>query len=170
MRFLKVFAGGLFNDGRRERAKRLAVFYPPVQNVFHFRTARVGQNAAVSKGARPPFDGALKPSHDFSRGNVMRRQLQQRLLRELLKLDFVIGPVKLIEGCADFAGGIFWPPIRVVHRKFARAAQNLMIQRESGPHERPRIPRRGLNEDALKSRTVEYLAVRDAIESPPPSK
>ena len=73
----KIFAGGLFEDRRREGAKDFAVLDAAIQNVLHLRAARIGQNAAIAERARAPFGAALKPADDFSRGDVLRRGPEQ---------------------------------------------------------------------------------------------
>ena len=80
MRLLEKFADGLFGDRWRERAKDLAVLDAPIQNFLHLGAARIGQNAAIAQSARSPFRGALKPTHDFSGGDVARGRFDESCL------------------------------------------------------------------------------------------
>ena len=54
-----------------------------IQNVLHLSTARIGENAAIAERARSPFRRALKPAHDFSRGNMAGSCFDERGLVEI---------------------------------------------------------------------------------------
>src|SRR2546427_443161 len=66
VRLLKILCCVFREDRRRKRAKDFPMLDPAVQNLLHFQTARVGDDALIAKGARPPFGAALKPIEDFS--------------------------------------------------------------------------------------------------------
>src|SRR2546422_8570315 len=66
VRLLKILRCVFREDRRRKRAKDFPMLDPAVQNLLHFRSARVGDDASIAKGARPPFGAALKPTEDFS--------------------------------------------------------------------------------------------------------
>src|ERR1700722_16807182 len=72
MRFFEIVAGGFGEDGRRERTKDFAMFDAAIENFFHFRTTRIGNDAAITECARSPFGTALKPAQNFSIGNNLR--------------------------------------------------------------------------------------------------
>ena len=48
MSFFEIFARGFLENGRREGTESFAVFDAAIQNVLHFRAARVGENAALA--------------------------------------------------------------------------------------------------------------------------
>ena len=91
VRLLEKFAGGFFGDRGRKGAENLAVLDAAVENVLHFRAARIGQNAAIAQRARAPFRRALKPAHDFSVGDVARRSPRQSAVSSSCR-DFRIRP------------------------------------------------------------------------------
>ncbi len=72
MGFFEIFAGGLREDGRCEGAEDFAVLDAAIQNFFHFRAARIGDDAAIAEGARSPFGAALKPAENFPVGDDLR--------------------------------------------------------------------------------------------------
>src|SRR5436305_6141303 len=62
---LEYLLRALGQNDRREGAERLAMFDAAVQNVLHFRLARIGEQAAIAERARPELRAALKPADDF---------------------------------------------------------------------------------------------------------
>ena len=54
-----------------KRPKSLAVLDPLVQDVFHFRSSRVYQNAPVTERARAPLLPSLVPANDFAFGEEL---------------------------------------------------------------------------------------------------
>src|ERR1700677_4898355 len=74
MSLLKKFARYFFQDRGRERPEYFTMLDAPVQNFFHFRTARIGEYAALPQRARAPFRAALKLFDGAA--NVLRRGLR----------------------------------------------------------------------------------------------
>src|ERR1700730_7632337 len=72
MRFFKIFPGGFGEDGGREGTKDFAVLDAAIQNFFHFRTTRIGDNAAIAERPRSPLGTVLEPTEDFSISNNLR--------------------------------------------------------------------------------------------------
>ena len=66
VRLLEIFRRSFREDGRRKRAKYFTVLDSAVENVLHFRTPRVGDDAAIAQRPRPPFGAALKPPEYLS--------------------------------------------------------------------------------------------------------
>ncbi len=88
----------------------------------------------------------------------------ERIFVEFLELEFVAREFEAIHGGANFGGRKFRAPVGVVHREFARAAENLMIHGERGADGKAGIACSGLDEDALERRRVENFSIGDAIE------
>src|SRR5277367_5964997 len=94
-----------------------------------------------------------------------RGRLEQRLLVQFLKLKFIAFGIESADGPSNLVTGKFRPPIRMIHREFARPAQNLMIHGKRCAHGKPRIARGGLHINTLERCAIEYFSVRYAIKS-----
>src|SRR5258707_1053912 len=111
MGFIKPLAGFFGEDGGGEGAEDFAVLDAAVENFFHFRAARVGDDAAVAKRAGAPFGAALIPAEDFSFGDDGGGAAQ-----EFFFLKFGDGVAALrntagLYGGANFFGRIGGAPI-----------------------------------------------------------
>ena len=150
MRLAEIFSHRLFDDRRRKGAKCLAVLDAPVQNVFHLRPSRIGEDAAISERARAPLGGTLIPADDFSGGNVARRGLQAARLRRVPRMWTSSLSRTRVSAARISAGWRIRAPIGVFHHEFARAAENLMIHGESGSHGKSGIACGRLDENLFK--------------------
>src|ERR1043165_5590498 len=65
-------ASTLGEHDRRERAERLAVLYPAVENILHVGLTRVGEQAAIAERPGPELRAALKPADDALLGQQFR--------------------------------------------------------------------------------------------------
>ncbi len=164
MRFLEKLAGSFFRNRGCEWTKRFAVLDAPVQDVFHFGAARVGQDAAIAQRARSPFRRALEPADNFSVGNMPRGRTHEFGFVELRNLHFVRRAHAIDHG-ANLGGRKLRPPVRVLHHEFARPPEDLVVHGEGRADRQARIARRRLNAHLLEGRRVENLAVGHAIES-----
>src|SRR5580704_12989295 len=72
MSFLEKFAGSFFQNRGSKWPEYLTMLDPAIQNVFHFRPARVGKNASLPQRARAPFNASLKPAQYFSVSDMFR--------------------------------------------------------------------------------------------------
>src|ERR1700730_1570434 len=63
---LEIILGLLSEDRRREGTVGLTEFDFRVNDVFHMRIARIRDDAAMAKCARPPFEATLIPTDDLS--------------------------------------------------------------------------------------------------------
>src|ERR1700723_2508595 len=163
MRLLEVFAGRFFEDRRREGPEGLAVFDAAIQNFFHFRPPRIGQNAALAQRARAPFDAALKPSQNFSLGDMPRGGLNERSFFQLADLNVVARTPEFFHRAANFLGIELRTPPGMIHHEFTRASQNLMIYYECRADREARVTRRGLDVNALERRRIEDAPVGHAV-------
>src|ERR1700737_1262163 len=82
MRFFEVITSGFSKDGRREGTEDLAMLNSAIQNFFHFRPPRVGDDAAIAERPRSPFRAVLKPAENFSIGDDLRSVAHEVRLSE----------------------------------------------------------------------------------------
>ena len=166
MSFLEKLAGGFLENGGREGTESFAMFDAAIQHVFHFGAARIGENAALAKRARAPFDAALKPAEDFALGDVARGDAQQSSFIEVLgDLHVVTARREFLHGGANLHRRKLRAPSGVVHHEFARAAEDLVIHGERSADGKTSVARGRLNINALERRVIEYFSVGDAIKS-----
>src|SRR5215813_1940728 len=59
VRLLEPVGGSFFENRRSKRSEDLAVFDAAIQDFLHFRTAWIGDNAAIPERSRPPFGSPL---------------------------------------------------------------------------------------------------------------
>ena len=96
---LEPFCHRLAQNRWSKRTERFTPLDLRVQNLFHVRPPRISQDGTIAESARPPFHPALKPAHDLSVGNRLRRLAQQILLRQKGKRatrlhNFLVFPIK----------------------------------------------------------------------------
>ena len=75
----KPFRDRFPQDGGRKRTERFPPFDSGIQNIFHIRPARIGQDRTVAQSARAPFHSPLKPADHFAVRDRLRRFAQQFL-------------------------------------------------------------------------------------------
>src|SRR5262245_1807115 len=66
MRLFEPFSGSFRQDRRRKGPENFAMLDAAIQDLFHFRPARIGHDAAISQRAWPPLRASLEPAEDFS--------------------------------------------------------------------------------------------------------
>src|SRR2546429_4484579 len=118
--FRSILPGGFCEDRRRKRAKNLPVLDPAVENSLHFRTARVRDDAPITKRARTPFGAALKPAENFpvrdDRGSAARQFFFGRFGDGIPTLCQAIR----IDGTANLFTRISGSPVSMIHHEGAR--------------------------------------------------
>src|SRR3984957_4690767 len=167
MGLLKKFSRRLFQYGRSEGPEYFTVLDASIQDFFHFRTAGIGQNAALPQGTRAPFRTALKPTENFPFGNVTRGGLNQRILVELIDLDFIAGALIFFDGAANVLGRGLRSPSGMVHHELSRKAENLMTHGKRGADRKPGVAGGRLVVDSLKGGVNENFSFGYAVEGVP---
>ena len=81
---LEPLAGRLGEDRRRERAERLAVLDPRVEDVLHVVPARVGDDRAVAERARAELHPPLEPADDVAVGDPLGDVREERVVVQAL--------------------------------------------------------------------------------------
>src|SRR5258708_37136355 len=111
---------------RRKRGEDFPVLDPAIQNLLHFRTARVGDDAAIAQGARPPFGAALKPAENFSirddRGGAARQLLFSQFGDRIAALPQAIR----LDRASNLIARITRSPVSALPRQRARLAEFLV--------------------------------------------
>src|SRR4030095_12787465 len=96
----------VFENNRSEWPKGLAKLDLGVDDVFHLRSTRIGQDAAVAEGARAPFEPSLEPADHF-----LVEQCPDHPLGQLaLVLDHLERPPSLGQALRSLGPGGFLPP------------------------------------------------------------
>src|SRR5258708_12541053 len=147
---------------RRKRAEDFPVLDPAIQNLLHFRTARVGDDAAIAQGARPPFGAALKPAENFSirddRGGAARQLLFSQFADRITAVRQVIRSNRAANLLASIAG----PPVGMIHHERARLAKLLMPHVVRGPYREARPPPPPINVNLFDGCSVKNLPLSHA--------
>src|SRR5438046_1721774 len=126
VRLLKVFRSGLSKDGRRERPENLAVLDAAVENVLHFRAARIGDDAAIAQSPGAPLRAALKPAEYFSIGDDRGAATRQFFLGKFGDAIAILREAARINRTPDLFARISGSPVSVIHHKRARLSKFLM--------------------------------------------
>src|SRR5207253_6340409 len=118
-----------------------AVLDAAVENVFYFRTPRVGDDAAIAQRPRTPFGAALKPAEYFSIGDDRSAAARQFFFGWFRDAIAISRETARVDGTADFFARIPRSPVSVIHHKRARLAKFLVPHIKRGTHCKPRRPR-----------------------------
>src|SRR6266404_3697674 len=110
MRLLEILCSRFRQDRRRERPKVFSVLDAAIEDLFHFRTPRIGNNTSISQRARAPFAPALKPAEDFSIGHQGRRLANQFLFRQFRNAMPILREAARINRAANFLARISRSP------------------------------------------------------------
>ena len=115
---LEPVRDGLAQHRRRERPKGLAPLDLRIQDVFHVRTPRVADDAAVAERAWSPFHAPLEPANHLPfRDRRRRPAAQRRRIGNAVDVAALLRQIR-VPGvyCRLDAGSVeVRPPIGVVH-------------------------------------------------------
>src|SRR5207249_7877364 len=111
-----------------------------VQDVLHFRSAGIGQDAAIAQGSWPPLHPSLKPAkHLARRQSVGGPPTQLPLVIDLLDRAVAIAERRPVSIDSTFDLALVEPrtPVGVPHDDLARAARDAVPYRERRSQRRP---------------------------------
>src|SRR5689334_5948242 len=83
---LEVLTRSFRKDRRAKWPEWFAMLDAAVQNILHFFTPRISEDAAVAERARSELHSALKPADDLGVGDLLCRPGNQIVLGELVEV------------------------------------------------------------------------------------
>src|SRR6185436_10395319 len=95
-----------------------------VDDVAHVAPARVGEDAAIAEGARPPLHPALEPADDHPVGELGRRRVTQCVLvvDRVPAAAALVGDLARADYLRDFISAVLGAPVGMAHPGTDRAA------------------------------------------------
>src|SRR6202040_546487 len=141
------------------------VLNPAVEDFLHFRAARVGDDAAITKRAWTPFGPALKPAENFSIRDDRRGAAGQIYFGKFSDGIATLRQAIRIDCAANLFTRVSRSPVSVIHHEAARLAEFLMPYEVGGANCQTSVSRCRMNVNLFERRGIKDFSVRHAIES-----
>ena len=135
-----------------------------VEDVLHFRAARIGDDAAISERARAPLGASLKPAENFPGGNFLRSFPSNHLFGMLRYFHALFAQAAGGNRRAHLLGRITGPPIGVLHDERTRLAEDLVMDVIGGSDGKSRHRPTQVGGKSFERSLIKDFPVRDAIE------
>src|SRR5229473_584304 len=164
MRSCEPLTRSFRENGGRERPEDFAVLDSLVQNFFHLRAPRIGDDTPVAERSRTPFGASLKPPENFPVGDNRGSSADQVFFWQFGDRTASLRDTARADSVANLRVREARTPVSVIHHKGAWLPKNLVPHVKCGSDRESSIPRSGLYVNLFEWRGFENFPVGHAIE------
>src|SRR5258708_37494268 len=154
MRLLEILSDIFFQDRRRERPERFALFDARVEHLLHFGAARIDYDRSIAERARPEFHPPLKPTDNQALSYVARRAPGHVLIGQSF-----VWQADAIKFCANLCLAKLRSGVRGLHYFDARLPKQLMPDLITNSQRGAAVACRRLHKHASKRSVEQNLSI-----------